>query len=251
MLAVESEKLQATELLISHGASMARVDRSSRSALSRAFDVLLRAPAFGRAQSGMMNPNSTFDYWVHMCGLMVQKNADINCVDDQGDTLLSRTVKHRRKDMVHVALDLGATLDLAVPSLGNVSVLMQSVADKQKDICEVLVARGASVNLATEAGVTPLCCAIDTGDEEMCFYLLRSGACYNKCDPRTGEALLMKAAAQGMRRFYEVLLSQVGVPALSEDFCGEIVELVDKKRTRGGRAVAEQVKDEDGEYGEG
>merc|ERR1719401_1906260 len=214
MQAVEHVRLEATQLLLRSGASVARADNRSCSALSRAVDVLLRMDAMGKVMGGIRSPLSEYDFWTEMCSIMVERKADVNIVDKQGDTLLARAVRSRRKDVLVTLLSLGADRDFPVPSLAGGAVLAQAVSLGERDLCEALINRAASVNQPLANGVTPLCLAIDTLDENLCFYLLQSGAQYRLRDPRTGEELVMRAAANGLRRLYDSLRPSVPVDAV-------------------------------------
>jgi len=217
MNAVDREHLEVTQLLINHGASMARADHRSSSALSRVVDVLLRMDPLGKASNGLRSPLSEYDYWTEMTNIMVERHADVNIVDGQGDTLLSKCVRHRRKDVILTLLNLGADQNFPVPSVNAGGALSLATELGNRDLCQTLILRSASVNQQNSSGVTPLCTALDNGDEEMCFYLLQSGAHYNLRDPRSGETLLMKAAAQGLRKVYDYLRPYIAVDAVSHE----------------------------------
>merc|ERR1712060_140650 len=159
--------------------------------------------------TGIRNPLSEYDHWVEICRMMVDRGANVDIVDARGDTLLSRAVRQRRQDVLLTLLFLGADRDLPVPSLDGGTALLQTVRSGDCELCRTLVQHAASVNQPTASGISPLRVAIDAVSEEMCFYLLQSGAQFNIRDPRSGESLVMRAAARGLRKVYDHLRPHV------------------------------------------
>eukprot|EP00928_Gymnodinium_smaydae_P064001 TRINITY_DN47446_c0_g1_i2.p1 TRINITY_DN47446_c0_g1~~TRINITY_DN47446_c0_g1_i2.p1 ORF type:complete len:439 (-),score=83.55 TRINITY_DN47446_c0_g1_i2:45-1361(-) len=226
MRAVEHERLETTQLLLRFGAPSGSVDRASRSALSLVVDLLLRLEPLGKQPlSGMMNPHSQEVYWSQMCNILVERRADVNLVGADGDTLLSRVTRRRRKDLALRLLDLKCDPNHPVPALEGGPALLQAAKSRDRDLCQALVMRAASVNMATQAGVTPLSLAMEAGDEDLSFYLLQSGARADVRDPRTGMSMLTTAAAHGFRRLYDHLRQHVELTAIADaSTCAEEVE---------------------------
>lgn len=218
MCAVDGQHLETTRALLRCGASGALADVELRSSLTRAVDIILTSgPRSRQGFQGMMDPRGDVDHWLDLCRVMVEQAADVNIVDAKGDSLLSRAVRYQRNDVVQALLELGASCDLPVPALCGGPALLRAVNSRQMNLCRTLVMRAASVNMPTAEGVTPLCAAIDKGHEELCFYLLQSGARYDLRDPRTGETMVMKAAAHGLAQLYDHLRPHVPVTALGDD----------------------------------
>lgn len=213
MHAVEREHLEVTQLLLQRNSSMARVDRHSLSALHRAVEVLLRMEPRGQGVASLRAPMDEYDYWAELIRIMAEARADPNAFDAQGETLLCRAIRRRRKDVLTCLLDVGATADLPVASLGGGTGLLLAAEMGERDLCQALVMRAAAVNQTTAKGVTPLAVAIDRGDEELCFYLVQCNADFNRRDPRDGQTLLMRAAAGGLRALYDRLQPHVALDA--------------------------------------
>jgi len=217
MLATEREHAEVVKLFLKCRASMMKVDHRCRSALSRVLDVLLHIdPQATRMLSGVMDPISRYDTWTEISRTMAELNADTNLADLSGETLLSRAIRHRRKDLVMLLLGLGADKDFPVPSLGGGTALLQGLKERDHDLVQCLVMRAASVNHAMADGLSPVFLAVDGGDEELVFFLLKMNAEVRRRDPRTGESLLMRAAARGLHSVYRQLLPLSVVSAVNQ-----------------------------------
>eukprot|EP00747_Dinoflagellata_sp_TGD_P031229 gnl/TRDRNA2_/TRDRNA2_135145_c0_seq1.p1 gnl/TRDRNA2_/TRDRNA2_135145_c0~~gnl/TRDRNA2_/TRDRNA2_135145_c0_seq1.p1 ORF type:complete len:451 (-),score=87.10 gnl/TRDRNA2_/TRDRNA2_135145_c0_seq1:54-1283(-) len=217
MQSVDHERLEVTKLLLDRGASASQVDRQGCTALSRVVDLLLRLEPNGKQLGSLRNPMSEYEYWVEMCSILVERDADVNSIDSQGDSLLCRTIRRRRKDVLITLLDLGANRDLGVPALNSGTALQLAAELGLRELCQVLVLKAASVNKPSSAGATPLGAAIENGDEELCFYLISASADCNRRDARSGMTLLMLAASRGLRRVYDRMLPHVGIEAVSQN----------------------------------
>jgi ankyrin repeat protein len=89
-------------------------------------------------------------------------------------------------DVARTLLDLGAPVDFAD---GNgITMLGRSVLNNEVEMAEMLIARGASVNVVDKMGMTPLLWAanVDFGDAAMIELLLKSGA---RADVRNKDGL--------------------------------------------------------------
>ena len=78
-------------------------------------------------------------------------------------------------DVVRVLLEYGANKDGQVPSSG-VTPLMAAVQEGHCDVVDALLVARAGVDIADNAGRTPLHEACRAGDREMCAILLAAGA---------------------------------------------------------------------------
>lgn len=241
MLSVDRGHLEATQLLVEAEASLESVDRSSCSALSRVVDVLLRLDPAGSSDFGVARPFlASFDYWAEMASIMAERHADVNLTDSHGDTLLARTVRHRRRDVGATLLDLGAKVDSPVLALNGGPVLLLAVELEHREMCRLLVDRAASVDLSDRSGQTGLSLAIEHGDEALCFLLLDRGARPDVRD-RHGQTLLMKSAERGLKNVYDRMLQVVRVEAVGR--AGTRAPVSEQEET----LDAEYAEDGDGE----
>jgi len=231
MLAAESEHPEVLKLLLRCRASVSKVDHRCRSALTRVLDVLLHIdPQARQMLSGVMDPITRYDSWTELSRGMVELRADPNLADLSGETLLSRAIRHRRKDLVLLLLGLGADKDFPVPTLGGGTALLQAIKERDHDLVQCLVMRAASVNHATADGLSPIFLAVDGGDEELVFFLLKMNAEVKRRDPRTGETLLMRSAARGLHQVYCQLLPLSVLAAVNQT--GDVVAATTRTTAR-------------------
>lgn len=119
----------------------------------------------------------------HMVKLLLQHRADVNAIDDQGQTALHKAVRHGTVGIVDLLVEAGAAVDgseddLMYPSPLHVACGTQRYSFLQVTNCDVikaLLGHGASVNLRDE-GNTPLHYAAKIRSTKMVDFLLRAGA---------------------------------------------------------------------------
>jgi len=216
MLAVERERLEVVRMLLGHMASVASVDRRSSSAFTRAIEAVLRAdPQALHIRMSVSGHMSKYDGCTEIARGLAERRAAVDLADAAGQTPLLRAVRAQRTDVVVLLLDLGADKDFPVPALGGATVLLQAVRDGSKDMTQVLIMRGASVNRISCDGYAPVFVAAEMGAEDLVVVLLNAGASPHRRNPRTGETLVMMAAARGMHSVYGHLLSVTPVLPVS------------------------------------
>eukprot|EP00747_Dinoflagellata_sp_TGD_P066280 gnl/TRDRNA2_/TRDRNA2_154731_c1_seq4.p1 gnl/TRDRNA2_/TRDRNA2_154731_c1~~gnl/TRDRNA2_/TRDRNA2_154731_c1_seq4.p1 ORF type:complete len:449 (-),score=103.46 gnl/TRDRNA2_/TRDRNA2_154731_c1_seq4:111-1457(-) len=220
MMAVDFGRLEAVKLLVEESASLDRVDRRGRSALTRAVDKMLALPTANRWQptkAGVPPVFAPVEYWADVCALIAERSADVDLIDATGETLLSRTVRHRRVDVAKVLLDIGATCDLPVPAIKSATALVLAADLGCRDICALLVRYMASLSKTGSDGRTPLTCAVMRGDDVLARYLLDSGASATDVG-HDGIPVLMRAAEGGcgLAIYGRLLSSAGGVPSVAE-----------------------------------
>lgn len=137
---------------------------------------------------------ATIKYNTEMLELLVKNGADVNAVTKESPWAgpLARIAmqfdpleKKQRMKTLNKLLELGA--DPNVLHAQDMTALMCAAKlaspPGQKaalDICEVLIAKGANVNLVTTAGETALMMASATGNLKLVTLLIKSGADVNK-----------------------------------------------------------------------
>ncbi len=137
------------------------------------------------------------------------------------------------KEMCEVLLDRGADVNLGGGETGN-TLLSWAAMKGHKEVCELLLDREAEINLGNNNGSTPLCRAAMTGHKEVCELLLDRGAEVNQVDAE-GMTPLFFAAEEGYIEICELLLqhnAQVPPVEWMEKHCNsEVIRvLFDKHR---------------------
>ena len=89
----------------------------------------------------------------HVVQLLIERGADLNKVDDEGETPLIKAASSSRKYVVKVLLDGGADPDEA-DKLGHTS-LHEAASKGDKDVIQALIDGGADINKASKDGSTP------------------------------------------------------------------------------------------------
>lgn len=141
--------LRIIDLLLSHGAGLhVRTEFSDTPVLLRA----LSAP----------DPTLVLDH-------LVEKGADVNATDFNGETALYSAVKRDSPSLVRALLRLGA--DMRADDKG-MTPLHKSASTGNLPITQILLASGAEANLATKKGCTPLHFAAVRGHSSVALALL-------------------------------------------------------------------------------
>ena len=113
--------------------------------------------------------------------LLVARGANLRT---QGGGAIGQAVFRGRTDVVRFLLDKGVRADRRNLSTGSEpdhidhhwSLLMMAIKRGNTDIAELLIARGANVNVRSRMGVTALKLADRDGDDELVRRLKRAGA---------------------------------------------------------------------------
>jgi ankyrin repeat protein len=92
-----------------------------------------------------------------------------------GTTLLHLAVEYGHKDIAELLIARGATLEARLATFGWTPLHL--AANKgRKDMIALLVAKGAEINAKDNDGRTPLWCALDSQQEEAAELLRQHGA---------------------------------------------------------------------------
>lgn len=120
---------------------------------------------------------------------------DVNLRDkSSGTTALEHAVRNANREMVQLLLSAGATVNLR--NAAGETVLMMMDADATTDLVWDLINAGANVNLKDENGNTALMQAALSQNVEVLKTLLDAGARVDVKN-KTGETALMLAACEG------------------------------------------------------
>lgn len=148
---------------------------AAQAALNAGADVNMPVP-------GLRSPN-LFHYYMSNQGLeqarwLHERGADIQAVDNLGDTALMKAIEFRRRGEFDLAMELG--VDINRTNLRGVSPVLRSVlVDSSGYFLKRLLAAGADPSAASLVGATPLLAAASSGNLEMVKALFDAGA-----DPR-------------------------------------------------------------------
>jgi ankyrin repeat protein len=158
---------------------------------------------------------------------LIAKGADVDAEDNAGRTALDVAVEEYNKDIVKLLVDKGATasihavaftgdinrvkvfiegggsLDTADPS--GLTPLYYAAAGNHRDIVELLVSRGANVNIIVDKWKTPLTAAIGAKSTDIVEYLVDHGANINS---GKGYWTPVQEAAEYSKEIVELLLAE-------------------------------------------
>jgi ankyrin repeat protein len=112
----------------------------------------------------------------------------INTMDGDS-TLLSLAVAQRHLDMVEILISRGANLDMQ-DNAGHTALIIASYIGRT-DIVERLISAGADLNMQDNAGNTALILASDRGCTDIVERLISAGADLNKQNSNNGTALVI------------------------------------------------------------
>lgn len=104
---------------------------------------------------------------------------DVNQRAPDGFTPLGLAVFFGHSALALRLLDAGADINARADNPQRVAALHAAVARRDAEMAEALLARGATVDLPQQQGITPLHAAAAAGREDLVALLLRAGA-----DPR-------------------------------------------------------------------
>lgn len=137
---------------------------------------------------------------VELIHLLLSKGLPVDTPSDAGSPLIW-AAGNDRLEAVKALLDHGANPNAETDD--NVTALLSAVAAGSLDCVELLVKRGADVNV-TAGGATPLHIAADNGNEKLITCLLEAGADANARDDEDTTPILV-AASKGNRIAVEIL----------------------------------------------
>jgi ankyrin repeat protein len=139
----------------------------------------------------------------------------ISSRDDEGKTPLHVAVEWNQKDVAELLLAKGA--DVNAKGKDDWTPLDAAVGHARKDIVKLLLAKGADINAKDKGGETPLHFAAEFGRKDMVALLLSKGA---EIDARNawGWTALHWAARNGSMDIAKLLLAKRADVNISENF---------------------------------
>jgi hypothetical protein len=109
--------------------------------------------------------------------ILVPAGADIDAIDDTGNTPLIISIESKNNINARCLIDLGANIHVANNYGGT--AISRAVSKGNYDIIELLLKRGANVNVRDKNGETLLSIAIGNDDIRMVQFLIKHGADLN------------------------------------------------------------------------
>ena len=167
---------------------------------------------------------------------------DANQAMSDGSTGLHVAARHGRADHIDILVERGADLDLRTDD--GSTPLMVAIADNRFDIAKQLLAAGANPNLAREDGEFPLHYAAQQGDSDIVQSLLDHGALTNALHAETGKSPLDVASAREDRDRDPIVRLLIRGGAVHRVHLEEIPNIV---ATDGGIDKLEQALNEGGD----
>ena len=136
---------------------------------------------------------------VEMVRMLIEAGADVNAADEDGFCPLYKAAEGGRDEVVSMLMEANADVN-AADKYGH-SLLYKAAADGLVEVVKMLIEANADVNAAD----TPLCGAVQQGDEEVVSMLLEAGADVNSAD-KDGYTALYKAAQRGHEDIVRMLI---------------------------------------------
>lgn len=166
-------------------------------------DSLQRTPAHWAARNGD----------AEILTLLIEKGADVNCIDQNGVTPLHSASARGFGDMVRLLIANGAGINARL-STGD-TPLQGAIMRGQVPTARLLIELGADVNTVNEMQRTPMMAASALGIAGLVKTLIDNGANVNAKDSDGNEALTY-ASGSGFADVVELLLESGADPTLKD-----------------------------------
>jgi ankyrin repeat protein len=109
--------------------------------------------------------------WFELAALLIQRGADVNVADSNGDTPLYAAIRCRNVELAQKLIDAGAIID----RLQRFSPLHMAVFEDQQIMIDLLLDAGASIDFL-QNGETAVEYAASFGNQPLVHHFLRLGA---------------------------------------------------------------------------
>ena len=139
------------------------------------------------------------------------RGVDVNAVDNYQETALIKAVRSGEKEVCELLLEKGANTE-ATDYYGKTALIV-AAANGKKEICELLLEAGADVNAVDNSGETALTRMVKMPNPDISKILLEYGADINVVNS-CGMTILELARYYGNKRLKNLLESYFNDPAL-------------------------------------
>ena len=169
---------------------------------------------------------------------LVERGSDPNACSSFGDSPLALAAGQGQPDLVRLLLESGARVDLAQVCARQpykVPPLVAAIQSKNVETAQILLTSGASPNTCTEAGISPLSAAAESGDPALLGLILAAGGrleLAENCAAQPYQMPPLAAAARSDNPQVVKLLIAAGAhpntasPALAQARSNEVMDLL-------------------------
>jgi ankyrin repeat protein len=145
----------------------------------------------------------------------VDANSKLSKGYAKGDSFLNKAIENKDKNLIELLLNKGATVKEKTGSF-EFSPLHKAAIVGSREICELLIVRGADVNANDKCGEIPLHWAAKLGHQDIVELLLDCGAEVNALNV-TRSSALFGAAQHHQENVVKLLLSHNAEVNLTDD----------------------------------
>jgi ankyrin repeat protein len=135
----------------------------------------------------------------------LEKGADVNAKDKDGQTALHMAASNKRKEVAELLLSRGA--DINAKDGKDYTPLFCAIWKEDQDIVKLLVTKGADVSYTPKDDYPPLHYAVWNEDVNTVRLLVDHGAKFDVKD-RDGSTAFREAASQGARELLQVFITK-------------------------------------------
>lgn len=193
------------------------VRRATIVLLSVSMGLAASVRALGAAQSGPTKPleQAAIEGDADQIKLHIARGTPLNTADQYGYTPLMRAIEGHHAEAAKVIIESGkAKLD-AKERDGKTALILAAV-NAEREIAEVLIAKGADIKAKDNNEMTALHAAIYASQTEVAALLIEKGADINTAD-RTGMTPLMLARQRHQTEIAELLRQKGAKEPVSQD----------------------------------
>jgi ankyrin repeat protein len=244
-IAVKNGNTELVELLIEKGAEINGKNKDGETALTIAVRSWSpRALAIIIKRQPELNNKTTltrFTSHIKNIELLIEKGADINSKNMDGETVLMNAIQNGNTELVELLIKNGAEINgkskdgetalMYAAQNGNTELvarlikngaeingkskdgetaLMFAIFENHTEIVELLIENGANINAQDKKGDTALLLAVQSGHEKVVELLIKNGAKINDQN-KNGATALMCAAQNGHEKVVELLIKRGAV----------------------------------------
>ncbi|XP_067656244.1 serine/threonine-protein phosphatase 6 regulatory ankyrin repeat subunit B-like [Haliotis asinina] len=161
--------------------------------------------------------------WREVYDLLVAKGADVSLVAHSGLNILHAAVKGGHVEIVKSVLSQDI-VDINSRDKGGRTPVMWAAGRGQRDVYDLLVAKGADISLVVHSGLNILHSAVKGGHVEIVKSVLSQNIVDINSRDRRGRTPVMLAVSWGRREVYDFLVVVVDSGLFSSVSMEEIVE---------------------------